>query len=120
MERERDEAMLLASLLAMSSLGVIHVGRKLDSFNLLVGGRILVLDFDVSHIVEGSDRSLLASLQVAVLALPHGCTGRSSFKKMSELSSGGTSGKVQQRSSVLWRSSMYKSWPPVFSRPRCS
>lgn len=55
MERERDEAMLLASLLAMSSLGVIHVGRKLDSFNLLVGGRILVLDFDVSHILEGSE-----------------------------------------------------------------
>lgn len=56
MERERDEAMLLASLLAMSSLGVIHVGRKLDSFNLLVGGRILVLDFDVSHILEGSEQ----------------------------------------------------------------
>lgn len=67
----------MPSLLAMSSVGVIHDGGKLDNFYLVGAGySSLIL---TSRTWSRANKSLLASLQVGVRALPQACTRRSLF-----------------------------------------
>jgi RIO-like serine/threonine protein kinase len=56
LDTEHVEAMLLEALRALTNLGIAHDDSKLDNFRL-VGDRdkIMVIDFDSSYIMAGSD-----------------------------------------------------------------
>ncbi|KAK1749606.1 hypothetical protein QBC47DRAFT_354831 [Echria macrotheca] len=54
LDTEHVESMLLQSLRALASLGVIHDDSKLDNYRI-VGDRIMVIDFDSSYITESGD-----------------------------------------------------------------
>ncbi|KAK3317209.1 hypothetical protein B0T19DRAFT_287455 [Cercophora scortea] len=54
LETEHVESMLMESLQALTSLGVVHDDAKLDNYRL-VGDRIVVIDFDSSDILQSGD-----------------------------------------------------------------